>query len=124
MDKDLTLDSLSFIGTSFEETGSVRKEVSRGASLPEILTIRHSTVVDSASKRKSRRSVVRVDRHLAMTDGEILPVATWVVHQSPIDAAVTSAEIVATAQRITSLLSDEATSGLDLKEEIFAGGQQ
>lgn len=121
---DLTIDTLSFKLVYSDKGGSVRRETSRGASLPEDLTIRHSTVTDSATKLKSRRSVVRFDRYIALADGSIAPVSTYAVHQSPIDTEVDNAEIVAVTQRLCSLLSDEATTGLDLKEEIFANGEQ
>lgn len=124
MNDNLTIDGLTYNRIYSDKGGSLRRETSRGASLPEELTIRHSVVVDKATGRKSRRSVARNDRYLVLEDGSIGVESTWAVHQSPIDANVDNAEIVATTQRIITVLSAEATTGLDLKEEIFANGEQ
>lgn len=123
MDNNLTIDSLSFnLIYSDKNDGSLRRETSRGASLPEELTIRHTNVtVDGV---RSRRSVVRNDRYVAMADGTIRPVSTWTVHQSPIDTEVDATEIAAATQRILSVLSAEATTGLNLDGAIFANGEQ
>lgn len=124
MDDNLTIDTLTFELEYRSPNGSSRRETSRGASLPEVLTIRHSEVIDSATKLPSRRSVIRADRHILLSNGAIAPVSTWVVHQSPVDAEVDNAEIVAVTQRVLTVLSAEATTGLDLKEEVFAKRQQ
>lgn len=123
MNADLTLSTLTFALSYSDKTGSLRREVSRGPSLPEELSIKHQAYVDSATKLPGTRSVVRIDRHVALTDGRVAPVSAYLVVTVPNDAAVVSADVLAAVERIAQIIQEDDT-GLDLADEIFVGRQQ
>lgn len=123
MNADITLSTLSFTQQYSDKTGSLRREVSRGAMLPETLRIAHSDYVDSATKLPGVRSLTRVDRYIALTDDRIAPVSASLVVAKPTDANVTNADILAVVQRLVDLLKSES-GGLALSEEIFVSLQQ
>jgi hypothetical protein len=124
MNTSLTISSLTFSGVigSVAE-GSRRLEVSRGASLPEIMTVRHQPYVDSTSKLPGTRSVLRFDRMLEMTDGRIYPVSAYLVVAAPTDANVTTADIQAVVERIVSTIQED-DSGLNLADAIYVSKEQ
>jgi hypothetical protein len=125
MNADITLDTLSFKLSFSDKTGSERREVSRGVNLPEVLSIKHQSFTDSVTKRAGVRSLARIDRHLALADGTIVPaVSAYMVVTTLNDTGVATSDVQAACQRISSLISDEATSGLDLKDEIFVNKEQ
>lgn len=124
MTADITVDTLAFKQTYSDKSGSERRESSRGPSLPEVMTIRHQDIVDTATKLPSKRSVLRVDRYMALaTEAVIAPVSAYVVVQSPKSASVTSADILAAIQRLITVLQED-DSGLDLMDEIFVNYEQ
>jgi hypothetical protein len=123
MNTNLTVSALTFTQSFSDKGGSERRETSRGATLPEIMTIKHQDAVDSASKRPITRSVLRFDRHVAMTDGSPSPVSAYVVVSAPKDAAVASADILAVIARIVSVL-DDTSPNLDLGSAIFVNKEQ
>lgn len=124
MTSDLTIDTLAFKQVFSDKTGSERRENSRGATLPEILSIKHQDIVDSATKLLSKRSVLRLDRHMALTtEAMIAPVSAYIVVQTPKSASITSADILAAVQRLISVLQEDDT-GLDLMGAIFTNYEQ
>lgn len=124
MTNDLTIDTLSFVLNYSDKTdGSLRTEVSRGVNLPEKLKIAHADYVDSATKLPGKRSLVRLDRYVELTNGTPVPVSAYIVVTHPNDTAVESADILAAVQRLITLLQED-DSGLDLMDEIFVGKQQ
>jgi len=124
MNADLTISTLSFkLAFSDKIAGSERREVSRGVNLPEIMTVRHQEYTDSVTKLKGVRSVVRFDRHLALTDGRIAPVSAYLVVTTPSDPNITSADVLAVVKRVASTVSTYDT-GLDLPDEIFVSKEQ
>jgi hypothetical protein len=125
MTNDLTIDTLAFkLSWSDADRGSFRSEISRGPSLPEVLTIRHSRTTDSAFKRLFDHTVVRADYHLALSDGTIVPSSMWMVRHSPVDTAVTDVIMLKPLLRLVKLLSDYPSTGLSLQSEIFANRLQ
>lgn len=123
MNAALVLSSLTFNQSFSDKTGSERREVSRGVNLPEVLSVKHQGYVDSATKMPGTRSVVRLDRHVAITDGRIVPVSAYLVVTVPNDAAITSADVLAAVERIAQLIQED-DSGLDLADEIFVNHEQ
>lgn len=119
----LTLSTLTFNKSFSDKSGSERREVSRGVNLPEVLTIKHQSYVDSATKLPGVRSVVRLDRHVAVTDGRIVPVAAYLVVAVPNDAMIESADVLAAVERIAQVIQED-DSGLDLADEIFINHEQ
>jgi hypothetical protein len=124
MDNDLTISTLAFtLAFSDKDAGSERREVSRGVNLPEVMTIKSQTSVDSATKLPTRRTVLRFDRHLEFASGAIGPVSAYLVVAVPQDTGVTSADVLAVVERIAQVIQED-DSGLDLADEIFVSGQQ
>lgn len=125
MTSDLTLDTLAFKLVYSDKNGSLRRETSRGATLPEELTIRHTTVIDNISKLSTRRSNVKLDRYMSVDgDGNTAPiVASLTVAVPQAGAAITSSDILAAVQRLITLLQED-DSGLDLMDEIFVNNEQ
>lgn len=127
MDNNLTINSLAFnLRYSDKDSGSERREVSRGVNLPEILTIKSQNYTDSATKVPGRRTVVRVDRHLSDGAGGITAgLEAHVVVSVPSKPEVTTADVQACITRLITLLAGTiVTGGLDLKDEIFISGEQ
>jgi hypothetical protein len=124
MNADLTISTLSFVNQYSDKTGSVRREISRGVSLPEIMQVKHQNYVDSASKRPGRQSALIFEYYKATTDGEILPVVRGTLKlQVLTDPAVGSTEILAVLERIISTIQEDDT-GLDLGDNIFVNQEQ
>lgn len=127
MDNNLTLNSLAFnLRYSDKDSGSERREISRGVNLPEILTIKSQKYTDSSTKIPGRRTVVRVDRHQASAAGDIVTgLSAYVVVTIPEHEAVGTSDVQAVITRILTLLAGTTvTGGLDLKDEIFVNGEQ
>lgn len=124
MNADLTIDTLAFKTSYNDADGSLRRENSRGANLPTNLYVRNRDTVQSSSKRAAHETSVKFERFLAMADGGIAPVEITVTARYPKDTGVANADITAVCQHVTSLLSDEATTGLDLKNAIFVSQEQ
>lgn len=123
MNANLTVGSLSFVQQYSEKSGSLRREISRGPALPTELKIAHAPYVDSSTKKAGTRSLLRIDRHQALSDGTIAPVSAYVVVTRPIDTAVTGTEVLAALQSLVDVLQED-DSGLDLMDEIFVNQEQ
>lgn len=123
MNANITVGSLSFVQQYSDQSGSLRREVSRGAALPTTLKISHSPYVDSATKLPGTRSLLRIDRYQAITGGSIVPVSAYVVVTRPTDVLVTSVEILAALQSLIDIMQED-DSGLDLMDEIFVNQEQ
>lgn len=125
MDPNLTVSTLTFTLVYSDKTGSLRRETSRGATLPTEILIKHQEYVDSSSKQPGVRTLVRVDYYMTMTDGIIRPVSLYTVLARPNDPLVTSAIINAIEAMMVNLLHGTSnTSGLDLREEILTNREQ
>lgn len=119
----LTLSTLTFNLSYSDKTGSERREVSRGVNLPEVLSIKHAPYTDTATKLPGTRSLVRLDRHVAITDGRIVPVSAYLVVAVPNDALITSADVLAAVERIAQVIQEDDL-GLDLADEVFVNHEQ
>jgi hypothetical protein len=125
MDNNLTVSALTFNLIYSDKTGSLRREISRGASLPTELLIKHQDYVDSSTKVAGKRTLVRFDYYMTMTDGVIRPVSYYSVFAAPTDPLVTAAISNSIEAMMTNLMhSSTNTSGLDLKDEILATKEQ
>jgi hypothetical protein len=126
MNNNITVAALGFnLKASDLKDGSLRREISRGLNLPTELTIKSQSYVDSKTKRPGTRTVVRFDYYMAMTDGKIEPVSYYSVMAVPQDPLVTSAITDLLVSMMVNLLHGTTnTDGLDLKTEIYAGGEQ
>jgi hypothetical protein len=125
MDNALTISTLTFTGSAGTlQDGSSRREVSRGVNLPEVLTIKHTDVVDSRTKVRQRKSVVIFDRYVD-TDGgsELPPVRAVLTVFRPLDTRVVSADVQAVVERHIHLLQED-DSGLNKADAIFVNEEQ
>lgn len=125
MDANLTINTLSFNTVYSDKSGSLRRDTSRGANLPTELLIKHQDYIDSTTKKPGKRSVIRFDYYMVMTDGVIRPVSYYAVCAKPTDPLVTVSVTNALEALLTNLMhSSTNTSGLDLKDEILGNGEQ
>jgi hypothetical protein len=124
MNNDLTIDTLAFKLAFSDKDGSERRETSRGANLPTVMSVKHQPYVDSATKLPGTRSLVRFDRHLDVDgEGTIAPVSAYIVVAAPNSTGVTSSDILAVVQHLISVLQED-DSGLDLMDELFVNREQ
>jgi len=125
MNASLTLNTLTFNQTRSGDSGSERREVSRGVNLPEVLSIRHSDYVDGASKVPGVRSNIKLERYMALTDGRIVPIVGSLTIAVPSDVNIASADVTAVTTRLVNLIHGTTnTSGLDLASSIFVSKEQ
>jgi len=124
MDTSLTVSTLTFTGAYSDKSGSLRREVSRGLNLPELMEIKHQEYTDSVTKRRGNQSALIFTFVKALADGTIAPVARATLKvQSLIDSNVGSTEILAVLERIINTIQEDDT-GLDLGNEIFVNKEQ
>lgn len=126
MNDNLTVSGLAFNQIYSDKTdGSLRRESSRGASLPTELLIKHQDYVDSVTKVPGKRTLVRFDHYMTMTDGVIRPVSLYTVLARPTDPLVTASIITALEALMVNLLHGTTnTNGLDLEGEILSNREQ
>jgi len=125
MDPNLTISTLTFNQIYSDKSGSLRRETSRGVNLPTELLIKHQDYIDSVTKVAGRRTLVRFDYYMTMTDGVIRPVSLYTVLAAPKDPLVTVTISNSLEAYMANLLhSATNTSGLDLKDEILGDKQQ
>jgi hypothetical protein len=124
MTNDLTIDTLAFKLVYSDKNGSERRETSRGANLPTVMSIGHQPYVDSATKLPGTRSVMRFDRYLNVDgEGTIAPQSAYIVVAGPNSTGVTNADILAVVQHLISALQED-DSGLDLMDEFAVNREQ
>lgn len=81
--------------------------------------------MDSTTKVAGKRTLVRLDYYMTMTDGVIRPVSLYTVLARPTDPLVTAGINTALEAMMVNLLHGTTnTSGLDLETEIFSNGEQ
>lgn len=125
MTSDITVSTLAFKLIYSDKTGSLRRETSRGASLPTEILIKHSEYVDSSTKQAGHRTLVRVDYYMTMTDGVIRPVSLYAVLARPDDPLVTQTIISSIEAMLVNLLHGTTnTNGLGLEDEILSNREQ
>jgi hypothetical protein len=108
---------------SDKTTGSLFRSVASGINTPKEISIRHQDYVDSKTKKLGRRSVVRKDVFILMTDGTIAPVSVMIVAMVPRDANVTSS-VIADALGVSLSMHGHGTENTDIGTEVFANGSQ
>ena len=123
MNDNLTVSALAFnLKAKDLVGGSERREISRGVSLPEIMTIKSQDYVDSSTKIAGVRTVLRFDRHLLMSTGVIAPVSAYLVVTRPKDTGVVTADVQVVVERIVHTIQED-DSGLNLADNIFVNGE-
>jgi hypothetical protein len=124
MNSALTISTLTFTQAYSDKSGSLRREVSRGVNLPELMYIKHQNYTDAATKRPGTQSALIFEYVMALADGTIVPaIRTTLKVQALVDANVTSALILANIERVVNTIQEDDT-GLDLADEIFVNKEQ
>jgi len=124
MNTDLTISTLSFVGSYSDVSGSLRREISRGMNLQERMYIKHQDFVDSKTKRSGKQSALIFEFDKALADGTIATVARATLKvQTLTDTAVGSTEVLAVLERIINTIQED-DSGLDLGDNIFVNKEQ
>lgn len=124
MNTDLTISTLTFTGAYSDKSGSLRREISRGPSLPETMQIKHQGYTDTVTKRPGNQSVLIFEYTKALADGTIAVVARASLKvQSLVDTNVGSTEILAVLERVIGTIQED-DSGLDLGDNIFVNREQ
>jgi hypothetical protein len=125
MNNNLTVKTLSYNLVYSDKDGSLRRETSRGVTLPSELTIRHQDYIDSSTKKAGKRSVVRIDRTVAGTDGTPIIVSAYLVVAVPIDPIVSSSsDVLEIVAELAEMIKTDGTTHLDLADDIFVNGEQ
>jgi hypothetical protein len=125
MNADITVSTLSFKTIYSDQSGSLRRETSRGASLPTEILIKHQDYIDSRTKVPGKSTLVAVDYYMTMTDGVIRPVRLQTVLRRPEDPLVTQAIISSIEAMLVNLLHGTTnTNGLGLEDEILSNREQ
>jgi hypothetical protein len=125
MDSNLTISTLTFTQQfSDKKDGSLRREVSRGMNLPELMYVKHQVVKDPSTSRQKSQDVLIFEYVGALADGTIATMSRATLKvESLIDTAVTGAIVLANIERIVNTIQEDDT-GLDLADEIFVNKQQ
>lgn len=124
MNADLTVSTLAFKQTYSDKDGSLRRETSRGANLPETMAIKHQKYTDSLTKKPGRQSALIFERYEAATDGAIVPIVRVTLKVQVLeDANVASSDITDTVARVIDVISPDGTH-LNLDEAIFVNLEQ
>lgn len=108
-------------------TGSLYRNTAAGPNLPREITIKHQRTIDKATKKASRRSMLRVDRTIIGSDGLPIVVSAYMVVIVPEDPNVVAAHILDAAFGLGRSSQDTggAYTGYDpLAEAVFVNGLQ
>lgn len=105
-------------------TGSLFRDVSRGVNLPREITIRHQDYTDSKTKKVGRRTVLRMDRYVELTDGTIAPVSGMFVLMVPKDANVVAGDISDVVLLGANVHGGHTPDHTDLSTAVFINGEQ
>lgn len=125
MNSNLTVKTLAYNLVYSDKDGSLRRETSRGVSLPSELTIRNQPYVDSVTKVPGKRTVLRIDRTIAGTDGKPIVVSAYLVSAVPLDPIVSSSnDVLEIIAELAEIIKTDGTTHLDLADEIFVNGEQ
>jgi len=126
MNADLTISTLSFKTIYSDQSGSLRREVSRGINTPTELLIKHQDYVDSATKLPGKRHLTRFDYYVNASGNIVVPISIYSVAAVPTDVNITAAMVDSINQMLNNLLfaATGNTSGLNLNNAISVAGEQ
>lgn len=99
MDANLTINTIVFNKSFDEKDGSERRSSARGINLPDILSIKRQTSVDSATKQPTMRFVVRTDRWNETAEGVRYCASVYTVFAIPEAATQTDVDTVVATHR-------------------------
>jgi len=107
--------------------GSERRKSGTAPGLPVVLSIKHSPYVDSKTKVKGTRSVVRFDENIVIDAvGTVAPVSAYVVMAIPEGSVDLTAAVQRAIKSLVLLLASDtaATDQLGLGTAIFVNKEQ
>jgi hypothetical protein len=99
MTADLTFNSVAFKKAFDEKDGSERRSITRGVNTPDVLSVKHQDYIDTKTKVKGRRHVVRVDRSDIDAAGVPYTSSVYVVMQIPAIENTTDWDVLTTTFR-------------------------
>jgi len=112
---------------SDKKDGSLYRNTASGASTPREITVKHSVVTDKANAVSIRRSVIRYDKYVALTNGKIMPVSCYVVASLPLDANVTT-DVIRDVAKVTLLAHGDDIAQHDgfsrIGDSVFVNAEQ
>lgn len=130
MNADLTLKGKAYKLQYSDKAGSVRRSTTDGATLPHVMSIKHSSAVSSATKVAINRTLVRIDMSHLLSDGVSPgpePVSAYMVvqHATGLNAPTTAAIQTAVQSLIQALTGTVADgSALNLLDAICVNKEQ
>jgi hypothetical protein len=104
-------------------TGSLFRNIDSGLNTPREVSVRHQDYVDSRTKKPGRRSVIRKDVHVELSDGSIAPVSVMIIAMVPKDVNVV-ADNVTDALSIARNMHSGHDGYTDIGMTIFVNGEQ
>lgn len=120
MNNNLTISGRVFNLAFADKTGSERRNSSRGPSLPDVMTVKHQIVKEADGVTRTR-SLLKFDRYVTLSTGEIRPVTGQMQVIAPVDAHVTLADIMAVVNDTLNVTNNNpAVTGLDLAAAVFS----
>lgn len=120
MNSNLTISGRVFTLAYADKTGSERRNSARGPSLPDVMTVKHQTVKEADGVTRTR-SLLRFDRYVTLSTGEIRPVTGQMQVIAPVDANVTLTDIMAVVNDSLNVTNNNpAVTGLDLAAAVFS----
>lgn len=130
MNDNITLKAKVYNRVYSDKAGSLRRSLTDGAALPHTIKVAHTEIVDSVSKLKLARSLVRIDMSHLDTGGvnpAATPVTAYMVvtHGTGINQPTTAAIELAVDSLCQAMVGTGAdASALDLAAIFFANKEQ
>lgn len=125
MNQDLTVKTLLFTGIYNDAVaGSLRRDVSRGPTLPTEISIRNKDIVDNKTKKSAHQTSLKVAMTIAGADGNPVVVSGNLVTTVPDDTAVSSTNITDVIAILAEMIKKDGTTHLDLDDDIFVSRAQ
>lgn len=127
MDDNITLKTGSYVLNYKDKDGSERRAYGLAPATPAILTVKSQPYVDSVTKVKGKRTVVRVDRYYALeTGGTIAPISAYMVVAVPDGSLITAANVTDLVEDICRLVGDDISTANQLQQgvPIFLTGER
>lgn len=106
--------------------GSERRVSGTAPGTPIVMSIKKQPYVDTKTKVSGKRTVLRIDKHVAVeTGGAISPISAYLVVAVPNGAAVATNDVLNVVQDIVRVVGNQAIGDqLGLAQAIFVTGEQ
>lgn len=120
MNSNLTISGRTFNLAYADKNGSERRNTARGTSLPDVMTIKHQQTKEADGVTRTR-SLLKFDRYVTLSTGEIRSVTGQMQVIAPVDANVTLTDIMAVTNDMLNVTNNNpAVNGLDQAAAVFS----